>query len=703
MNTAYSNNSCGNLWLTEDGQRLLNACGAVYRTTESSDDFSANGRLTSTTGVKWAAHSVQQHEIAVVVSQSATPGQTDDTKLQLYRDDALEFASQLSLPNFPAGNSSFVGHGRFVFWNAAETKLMVVQQADSTSNLLSDYGIYTVDLSSGVANCDYQLGSTSVTSPASGTSAVSLSVSVRSGCGWAALSSVYWAAVTSGSSGDGSGTVKLSIAASYSNSPRSGSLIVAGKTVAINQDGIVPCTYTPSVTSASAVSAGASGTFSVTTSNSMCAWTATSNASWLNIADGVSGSGPGSVTYNVAPNLGAAPRTANISISGTSVVVTQAALVSSTSPGLRFVPLAPCRVVDTRLAAGAFGGPSLAGRSSRDFSLPTAPCDIPSNAKAYSLNVTVVPHGPLAYVTVWPAGTTRPDTSALNSYDGRVRANAVVIPAGQDGSISVFATDDTEIILDVNGYFVDETAALVFFPLTPCRIVDTRVGLGVPLGGPMLFAGVERSFPLRAGSCNIPLSAQAYSLNYTVVPKRPLGYLTSWPSGQTRPVVSTLNASTGVVTANAAIVPAGSNGYVSVFVTDPTDFIIDINGYFAPPGTGGLSLYPTGPCRVFDTRTQPGGQAFNGVLDVNVQTSTCNLPTSAQAYVLNATVVPTASLAYLSLWPSGDRQPVVSTLNSQDGAVAANMAIVPTSGGSVSAFASDYTHLILDITGYFAP
>ena len=69
----------------------------------------------------------------------------------------------------------------------------------------------------------------------------------------------------------------------------------------------------------------------------------------------------------------------------------------------------------------------------------------------------------------------------------------------------------------------------------------------------------------------------------TVVPQGPLGYLTTWPTGGTQPVVSTLNAQKGEVVANAAIVPAGaSTGSINVFVTNTTHVIIDTNGYFGP-------------------------------------------------------------------------------------------------------------------------
>jgi hypothetical protein len=164
-----------------------------------------------------------------------------------------------------------------------------------------------------------------------------------------------------------------------------------------------------------------------------------------------------------------------------------------------------------------------------------------------------------------------------------------------------------------------------------------------------------------------------------------------------------LNSSTGTVTANAAIVPAGASGSISVFVSDNADLTIDANGYFAPPGTGGLSLYSLTPCRVRDTRLPAGSQPFSGVLPVSVAGTACGVPKTAQAFVLNATVVPPAPLQYLTLWADSQPQPYVSTLNSFDGAITSNMAIVPTANGSIDAFASNASHLILDISSYFAP
>jgi hypothetical protein len=83
--------------------------------------------------------------------------------------------------------------------------------------------------------------------------------------------------------------------------------------------------------------------------------------------------------------------------------------------------------------------------------------------------------------------------------------------------------------------------------------------------------------------------------------------------------------------------------------------------------------------------------------------SPCGLPAAAQAYVFNASVVPHGYLGYLTLWPDGTTQPLVSTLNALDGSISSNMAIVPTNNGSVDAYASGITQLILDISSYFAP
>lgn len=360
---------------------------------------------------------------------------------------------------------------------------------------------------------------------------------------------------------------------------------------------------------------------------------------------------------------------------------------------LRFVPVAPCRLMDTRES-----GMPLAATVPRDLAIPTGPCGIPASAKAYSLNVTAVPREPLSYLTVWPTGQTQPTVSTLNSFGGQVVANAAIVPAGANGAIRLFATGATDLVIDINGYFSSAASnGLLFHPITPCRPVDTREQ------PPILENGGSRSFALTAGPCALPAAA-AYSLNATVVPEGTLQYLTLWPTGAAQPLVSTLNSFEGQVVANAAIVPSGTANQVSAYVAGRTHLILDANGYFSATAANGLQFYAVQPCRVLDTRNTGGALNAGTSRDIAIPQGDCGIPSTAQAYALNVTVVPQGPLSYLTLWPTGQPRPLVSTLNAFDGRVLANAALVPAgANGSVSVYVTGRTDVVLDINGYFAP
>jgi YVTN family beta-propeller protein len=410
------------------------------------------------------------------------------------------------------------------------------------------------------------------------------------------------------------------------------------------------------------------------------------------------GGSPQGVTLNASTNTIYTPNSAD-----------NTASVIGGATTLQAIAVTPCRLVDTRS-----GGGPIPGGTFQTFNLPQLAQSGCTNlnlasAASYSLNVTLIPTGglPVSYLTIWPASQIQPSTSTMNS-DGRIKANAAIVSAGVNGGVSVYVANTADVVLDIDGYFGPSSpSTLAFYPLPPCRVADTRNAQEPDgLGPPSLSAGVPRNFPVLNATTCFPsgVTPVAYSLNFTAVPQGRLGYLTVWSSGETQPLVSTLNAPTGATTANAAIVPAGTNGAISAFASNNSDLVIDVNGYFAAPGQNGLSLYPTVPCRVLDTRG--AGGAFSGTLSppVDVLGSPCGVPTQSQAYTLNATVIPVGPLGYLTLWPDGGAQPVVSTLNAGDGAVTSNMAIVPSGQqGKVDAFASGMTNLILDISSFFAP
>ena len=159
----------------------------------------------------------------------------------------------------------------------------------------------------------------------------------------------------------------------------------------------------------------------------------------------------------------------------------------SPSTGLQLVPITPCRLVDTRGPDGPFGGPPIQGGTYRSFPVPQGDCGIPASAGAYLLNVSVIPLPRLGYLTVYPTGENPGVTTTMNSPDGRIKSNAVIVPAGTDGSINVYASDTTNVIIDMFGYFAPPSGStLMYFPLTPCRVIDTR-GPDGPLEGPICF------------------------------------------------------------------------------------------------------------------------------------------------------------------------------------------------------------------------
>jgi hypothetical protein len=379
----------------------------------------------------------------------------------------------------------------------------------------------------------------------------------------------------------------------------------------------------------------------------------------------------------------------------------------------RFVPVTPCRVADTRAGegfGGAFGPPALAAQSVREIPVPQGQCGIPLGAAAYSLNFTVVPPGgaPMAFITTWPTGKAMPTASTLNSLHGGIVANAAIVPAGDNGSISAYAENATELIVDINGYFVGLSAAagLDYYPIAPCRVADTRVSEGKTgtLGPPILSGGAQRDLSVLNGGCALPGEARAYSLNATVIPSQSLGYLSLWPAGQAQPVVSTLNSLDSQVVANAAIIPAGNGGAVSAFATARTDLILDANGYFAPTASSGLRFYPVTPCRLADTRGDDDAALDAGEARAFLVAGRCDIPDTAKAYSLNVTVIPDGYLGYLTIWPTDQGQPIVSTLNSWMGRILANAAIVPAAeDGTLSVYVTHKTHVVLDVNGYFAP
>ena len=120
-----------------------------------------------------------------------------------------------------------------------------------------------------------------------------------------------------------------------------------------------------------------------------------------------------------------------------------------------FFSVAPCRIVDTRNAAGALGGPALAANTDRTFAV-TGACGIPATAGAISVNLTVTQPSAVGDLRLYPGGTSLPPASSINYAAGQTRANNATVLLGPGGTVSVRcvqASGNVHFLLDVNGYY----------------------------------------------------------------------------------------------------------------------------------------------------------------------------------------------------------------------------------------------------------
>ncbi len=120
-----------------------------------------------------------------------------------------------------------------------------------------------------------------------------------------------------------------------------------------------------------------------------------------------------------------------------------------------FYTLTPCRLLDTRNAAGPYGGPALTGAGERVFVL-AGRCGIPPTATGLAANLTVTQSAAAGDLRVVSAGLPLPSTSAINYRPGQTRANNALVTLGGSGDVTIHcdqASGVVHVILDVTGYF----------------------------------------------------------------------------------------------------------------------------------------------------------------------------------------------------------------------------------------------------------
>jgi len=274
---------------------------------------------------------------------------------------------------------------------------------------------------------------------------------------------------------------------------------------------------------------------------------------------------------------------------------------------------------------------------------------------------------------VWPTGETRPETSVVNYRAGQTVANSQLVQLGDDGAVSVYSLAETNLIVDISGYFEATGGAVTagrFVPVPAARVIDTRDG-GRPAPG-----GTVRVDP------SVPDDAIAVAVNITTDRSSGPGFFSVYPAGGDIPIASALNTDrAGQSRAASVIVQVNAAGF-DVFSSAGDHVIVAVTGYFtgasAPASTAGLFVAAS-PSRLVDTRLAVGAAGGPRLWDGGGRqfavTSLTGGPVAALA--VNLTMTDTEDIGYVVAGPAGVAVGTTSNVNvSAAQATVANSAIV---------------------------
>ncbi|MEP7368005.1 MAG: N-acetylmuramoyl-L-alanine amidase [Dermatophilaceae bacterium] len=386
------------------------------------------------------------------------------------------------------------------------------------------------------------------------------------------------------------------------------------------------------------------------------------------------------------------PYTATVEVTG-SQNPPEVSPVSDLGSNLRFVPITPARVLDTRPQAQSIGP------GSRMDVIVAGVAGIPKDAKSVTLNITAANASTVTNIRAWPAGSPMPDASVLNADSARsASAAGIILGVGGQQKVSLYNNaGSTHLVVDVTGYYTSVPSSGFGYAQLPSalRALDTRASLG-----PM--TSRERRTITVTGAQGVPADATAVVLNVTSVGPKGQGYISVFPSGGAVPPTSTVNHLPGHDVSNRTTV-AVANGKVDVVLMGASaDVVVDVVGWYGPHAT--LWFTPIQPTRAVDTRTlgqQPLGPGQARSFAVG---AAAGLPpgASAASVTLTATQV-SAPFTYLTAWQDGTTRPGTSDLNAARGSDQANMAIVGLgNGGNLELYNNaGTTHVVVDVTGYF--
>ncbi|MFN0109891.1 MAG: matrixin family metalloprotease [Blastocatellia bacterium] len=303
--------------------------------------------------------------------------------------------------------------------------------------------------------------------------------------------------------------------------------------------------------------------------------------------------------------------------------------------------------------------------------------------------------------------------------NGAVIFTAAPNPAPSSPRSGTITVAGQTVTVSQNGQAGAVTQGLQYYPLPyPIRLLETRAGYP---GCTTTYAPIQgrtshtQNARMTCSGITIPASAQAITGNLTINNSNAAGgYGTIYPTGNSVPLASNVNYTAYSTVGNSFTTGLNSSGQFSVYLLTTADAQIDITGYFAPPGAGGLYYHPLPrPIRLLDTRAgqsacdAPGAPLQAQTQYVKNAWGTCSgltIPANARAIAGNFTVVNhSANYGFGILYPAGYSVPQTYSVNYNPNR-ATNGSIISglSSSGQFTLYTFSTVHAVLDVSGYFS-
>jgi len=615
----------------------------------------------------------------------------------------------------------------------------------------------TLTMPVSTTTCSFGIAPTSAPYPAGGGSG-SVNVTAAGGCLWTAVSNDSWITTTSAAFGKGNGALNYAVVANPGMAPRTGTMTIGGQTFTVMQAGNCgTITIGPPNLPNGAVGVNYNQTLTASGGTPTYTYTITGGAlpAGMSLSPGGALTGPPSANGTFNFTVKATDANGCMGTQSYTLVICGTITVNPSNPTLTvgtvgtpysqgFTQLGGSGTITWSNPGGGLAGgltldsstgvlsgmPTTAGGFT--FTIQATDINNCTGTRQYSLTINpalacptvnnINPTSGVVGASVTITGTNFTGVTAVK-FSSNVTASFTVVnattitttvPAGAvTGAISISKTSCSDA--QTGTFTVTVGNGLQFYPLpSPVRLLDTRPGASpnaCSQPNAAIAGGTSRTQSARS-FCGIPANAQAITGNVTTVASGG-GYLTLYPSDAAQPTVASTNYNPDEVVNNVFTVGLGAaDGAFKIFALNTTDAVVDVTGYYAPPGTGGLYFHTLpAPVRLLETRAgepigcvKPGVPLTGGQDSLQTATTACTgIPATARAIVGNATTVSPQSGGFLTLFPADAIRPLVASSNYNfDQVINGPFTVGLSATGQFKIFTLAQTHLIVDVLGYYS-